>query len=157
MEVITTAEAARAAAQRITAALETVAEALKASGRLEGLSALIELQRLVLEVTEQQQVLVLENVELQQKLRELRQHVRELEAEKQLAESIVFDGQAYWKQTPSDFGLELEKEGPFCQTCYDKDERWVRLRPGSKREMKWVCSLCGTPVYHAMPPRLKVV
>src|SRR5262245_54033603 len=151
MEVITTAEAAKAAAQRLTAALETAAEALKASGRWEGLNALIELQRLVLEVTEQQQVLVLEHVELQQKLRELQQRVRELETEKQFADSIIFDGQAYWRQVPGDFGPEPDKDGPFCQTCYDKDERWVRLRPGSKREMRWVCSLCGTPVYHATP------
>jgi len=157
MEVITTVEAAKAAAQRITAALETVAEALKSSGRWEGLNALIELQRLVLEVTERQQILVLEHVELGQKLAELQQRVRELEAEKQLADSIVFDGQAYWKLVPSDFGPEPEKEGPFCQTCFDRDGKWVRLRPGGKREIKWLCSLCGTPVFHATPPRLKQV
>src|SRR5258705_7913013 len=110
MEVITTAEAAKAAAQRITAALETVAEALKSSGRWEGLNALIELQRLVLEVSEQQQVMVLEHVELRQKLGELQQRLRDLEAEEQLADSVVFDGQAYWKQVPSDFGAEAEKE-----------------------------------------------
>jgi len=155
MEVIPTAEAARASAQRITAALESAAEALKASGRWEGLSALIELQRLVLEVTEQQQILVLENFELRRQLGELQQRVRELEAEKQLADSIVFDGQAYWKEVPGDFGPEPEKDGPFCQPCFDKDGKWVRLRPGPKREIKWLCSLCGTPVYQATPPRLK--
>ncbi len=153
---MTPVDAMKAATHEITASLKVVTEALKASGRWEGLNALIELQRLILEITEQQQLLVLENVEVNRKLRETQQRVQELESEKQFVGSLVFDGQVYWRENGDEDGTKL-KEGPFCQTCYDKDGKWMRLRPSGTPDIKWLCSLCRTPVYHATPPRLKQV
>jgi hypothetical protein len=154
MELMTPADAMKAATHEITATLQVITEALKASGQWEGLNALIDLQRLILEVNEKLQDLVFENVQLRQKLRETEQRVRELESEKELSESIVFDGQVYWRENEDEHGSKM-KEGPFCQTCYDKDSKWIRLRPSGTPDVKWLCSLCRTPVYHATPPRLK--
>jgi len=146
----------QAATHEINSALEVVTQALKASGRWDGLNALIDLQRLILGINEQQQALVFENIELQQKLQETQQRLHELESEKQLSNSIVFDGQVYWRENRDEHGSRT-KEGPFCQTCYDKDGKWMRLRPSGTPDIKWLCSLCRTPVYHATPPRLKQV
>jgi len=45
----------------------------------------------------------------------------------------------YWKKI-----TEQEKEGPYCQLCYDKDQKLIRLQDWGNGE--WNCQSCKTHV-----------
>lgn len=52
-----------------------------------------------------------------------------------LSRNLVFDGTCFWLITG---GI---KQGPFCQTCYNRDGALVRLDYESD---EWKCVSCGT-------------
>ena len=54
-----------------------------------------------------------------------------LEKEIQLRASISFDGQFYWT------GVGQDKEGPFCQTCYDTEHLLMRLQYRTVEEIDY--------------------
>lgn len=65
----------------------------------------------------------------------LRSQVQEFEDILYLSRNLVFDGFCYWLMTG-----EI-KQGPFCETCYNRDGVLVRLDSRSK---SWQCPSCGT-------------
>ncbi len=87
---------------------------------------LIDLAKKGLTVELQQQLMAVQEKELE--LREenlaLKERIKTLEAEISLAKNIVFDGKLYWLQKPD----KREREGPFCQCCYDADRKLIRLQ-----------------------------
>jgi hypothetical protein len=125
-----TVTAALAAGHHLTTIVKGIVEGVKASGKSERLAEFIDLQTAVLDVMQRQQDLLLDNGKL-------RDRIKELEAEKDLSGSLKFDGEVYWRGTDVQHG-----EGPFCQTCYDKDRKLARLHAGKNESVKWHCTVC---------------
>ena len=109
--------------------IKTASDAIKASGKSEGLQALIDLQTAMLELIQQRHEQVLEIVQL-------RETIKQLEQEKQRAEHITFDGSSYWKT------IEDRRDGPYCQVCYDKEGKLARLRVFKGTGVNWKCNIC---------------
>lgn len=76
-------------------------------------------------------------IELQDEHRELKEKIRELEEKLKLKESVVWDKPYYW------YGEGDDRQGPFCQRCYDSDGKLVRLQGG--KNDKWYCHECKNP------------
>jgi len=55
-----------------------------------------------------------------------------------LKENLVYEKPYYWKKNGKD------KEGPFCQLCYDKDSKLIRLQDWGNGE--WECKSCKTHI-----------
>ena len=125
----TTVRAASAAENHAILLLKTAADAIKASGKSEGLQALIDLQTVMLELIQDRHRQVLEIVQL-------RETIKQLEQEKQGGEQITFDGASYWKT------IGDRRDGPFCQVCYDKEGKLARLRVFRGTGVNWRCNIC---------------
>lgn len=72
----------------------------------------------------------------------LKMQVQEFEDILYLSRNLVFDGFCYWLITGN------IKQGPFCQSCYNRDGVLVRL---AAHEGMWQCATCGT--VHDRDPR----
>jgi len=98
--------------------------------------ATLELQERLVRIRE-------EALSLQEENLGLRQKVAELEEKLSVKESLYFDGSLYWL-----IDDEEEKNGPYCQRCYDVDRRMVRLQDasyidvGGSRTKVWTCRGC---------------
>jgi hypothetical protein len=64
----------------------------------------------------------------------LKQQLREVAEVLDLSESMRFDGQKYWLET------EDNREGPYCQVCYDQHGKLLRLQ---EQKRHWQCKGCG--------------
>jgi len=83
----------------------------------------------------------------------LKTQIQEFEDILYLAKNLEYDGRSYWLKTGS------IKQGPFCQTCFDKDGLLIRLE---ENESAWRCSACGSryaqrEVTHEEPRAGKVI
>ena len=125
----TKVRAASAAENHAILLLKTASDAIKASGKSEGLQALIELQTAMLELIQDRHRQVLEIVQL-------RDTIKQLEQEKQRTEHITFDGASYWKT------IGDRRDGPYCQVCYDKEGKLARLRVFRGTGVNWRCNIC---------------
>lgn len=136
MEPITAVTSAITAGHHAVSLLKGIAEAVKASGKAEALTDLIALQMEVLDILQKQQELVLENGTLQTRL-------KELEAELSQSRNVVFSDQAYWTLRDG-----KRHDGPFCQVCYDKDRKLIRLDQfGHVRSgYRMVCHVCNLAI-----------
>ena len=67
--------------------------------------------------------------------------ISELESLLKNKSKMIFQGRLYYRVLDDDM-----KEGPFCPTCYDKDEKTVRLQPNSsdRHNDDWRCNVCGS-------------
>lgn len=75
---------------------------------------------------------------------ELRERVQELESAKRLRESLRWDA----KQGVY-FADEATDPGPFCQVCWDKDQRLSRTTNEFEMSGTWHCAVCK----HSAGPR----
>lgn len=92
----------------------------------------IEAQEQIMALREGALELQEENLELKEKLSELEKSIKELD-------DVIYDNSCYWKTA------EEDRDGPFCQRCYDVDNNLVRLQ-GGKNE-KWNCRECDKTYY----------
>ena len=60
--------------------------------------------------------------------------IRQLQEKIDTQEKMTFEKPYYWKINGA------EKEGPFCQHCYDKDGKIVQLQDGENG--CWNCTIC---------------
>ncbi len=90
----------------------------------------------------------LQSVELQQMLTDMRKEaldreeevlvfrkrIQQLEEAADIRANLSYDRGAYW----------LNKEGPYCQRCWDVDNKLVRLQDHSSTDAGpyWVCFQC---------------
>lgn len=96
--------------------------------------ATIELQEELLKMREEALALQEENLEL-------RRRVTELEEQQNTADSLEFDGTKYWRVDNGN------REGPFCQQCYDANRQLIRLQDssfhnGDRNVEYWTCRTC---------------
>jgi len=98
-----------------------IAELVKKGATVEAQEKIMELREAALELQE-------ENFDLKARIKEL---------EKQLAEEEALEYKApfYWRSTDD------KKDGPFCQQCYDSNNKKIRLQVSSNDY--WTCSTCG--------------
>lgn len=64
----------------------------------------------------------------------LRNQLAEVAEVVDMADSLDFDGQKYWLMD------DLNKKGPYCQLCYDRDGLLIRLQ---EKDANWLCLACG--------------
>lgn len=90
----------------------------------------------------QEQIMALREaaIELQEDNLALRDKVKALEEQLRIKSQIQFDGSVYWLADGD------ARTGPYCQRCYDVEQRLVRLQDWD--EDVWVCHACKV-----MPPR----
>lgn len=104
-----------------------------------------ELYEKIVDLREQILELRNENLTLKQELNELNQSVS-------TEDSLEYEQPYYWKKSNGE-----NVDGPFCQHCYDKDEKLIRLQEG--RTGSWTCLGCKNTVYdknYKPPPKRKV-
>jgi hypothetical protein len=77
--------------------------------------ATLDLQKQLLNLSQEALELQSENIVLKSQVAELKEALS-------LKTELKWDGTAYWRNKP-----DGEKDGPFCQFCFDKEERLVRL------------------------------
>jgi len=77
--------------------------------------------------------------EIQEALLESDRDKKKLLDKLSLKENLVYEKPYYWKKIN-----EQEKEGPYCQLCYDKDQKLIRLQDWENGE--WNCQSCKTHV-----------
>jgi len=79
------------------------------------------------------------------------QENRQLQEQLNLKATLQYEKPYYWKIS------DEHKDGPFCQKCYDVNDRLVRLQGGEND--KWVCFECESIFYgkgyQKPPPRTK--
>lgn len=83
----------------------------------------------------------LEIAEVQNILLEKDNEISELVNQLKTNESVVYEGRYYWT------GEGDNKDGPFCQRCYDVDRKLIRLQFGSSNYQgnasRWyACKAC---------------
>ena len=88
-------------------------------------------------VEAQEQIMQLREEHLRQKeeLLTLREENAALRSRLELAATMKFEDPYYWQVLPDG------KDGPFCQVCYDKNGKRIRLISGS-RQGSWSCGVC---------------
>jgi hypothetical protein len=85
---------------------------------------------------------------LQEENLKLREQVRDLNDQGQLeARDYEFDQKSgtYWL-LQSD-----QRIGSFCQVCYDRDRKAVRLHDGQDCGVSWLCLVCSPPIGSSAP------
>jgi len=71
--------------------------------------------------------------QLQEDNLSLRIRIKEMEDALALKQQVLWDSPYYWK-------VEGEnKDGPYCQACFDKDGKLIRLQPMDRGE--WYCHI----------------
>ena len=77
-------------------------------------------------------------VALREESIELREKIAKLESAAKIKQNLEFrDGRYYLKKE------EDAEDGPYCQRCWDADEKLIRLQVGTGPEYgKWVCLVC---------------
>lgn len=76
---------------------------------------------------------------VQDEKQELNEKVKELEAKLALQSEVHYIKPSYWRGDGDD------KDGPFCQKCYDVDGKLVRLQ-GEEND-NWRCNGCEKVVH----------
>jgi len=79
-------------------------------------------------------------IELQDENQALKDKIGLLEKKLEIKAKLVWDNPYYWLVD------DQEKDGPYCQLCYDKDEKLIRLQE-LKARGAWQCHSCGK-VFH---------
>lgn len=103
-------------------------------------------------------------LEAQEKIMELREAAMELQEEnlmlrtrvKELEEQISHKEQVQWEKPYYWMVSGDKKDGPFCQTCYDSNQKLVRLQ--DLRGGKWYCHTCKSKFFDPsyQPPQIRV-
>lgn len=76
-----------------------------------------------------------ENLELQDEIRSLKGKLEKHEQQLALRDQMKFERPYYWKVDGE------EKDGPFCQLCFDDGQKTIRLQDWGNRD--WKCQKCG--------------
>ena len=74
---------------------------------------------------------------IQQQLLEKDQLIRDLNEQITVKEKLQYEPPYYWLIEGG------KKDGPYCQVCYDKDNKPIRLQEGKiNNKGRWECKVC---------------
>jgi hypothetical protein len=62
--------------------------------------------------------------------------IRKLEEDLAIREQVRYVAPFYWRAQGDN------KDGPFCQPCYDKDHKLIRLQTSDNKV--WICHVCSS-------------
>ena len=71
---------------------------------------------------------------LQEEILMLKEKIKELEGQLTKKKNVVFEDHYYWVKEGE------KREGPYCQRCYDSENKLIRLRKLEKGN--WQCVYC---------------
>ena len=74
--------------------------------------------------------------DIQQELNDKNIEIKSLKDRLTIKGKIEFDSPYYWIINDG------SKDGPYCQLCYDKDKRLIRLYNKGYKKGGWVCKAC---------------
>ena len=77
----------------------------------------------------------MEIAEVQELLINSEKEKKELQDQIALKESLLFEPPYYWRILEND-----DREGPYCQVCYDKEKKLIRLQ--DEKQGQWRCLSC---------------
>lgn len=77
----------------------------------------------------------MEVTQVQVELTDREAKIRDLNSRLEIRESMIWTDPVYWRQNGN------TKEGPYCQPCFDKEQRLVRLQ--SIGTGHWGCRVCN--------------
>jgi hypothetical protein len=85
-------------------------------------------------------------ITLQEENHNLRRRITELENILSISKRLMWEAPYYWVKSGE------AKEGPFCQVCYDKEKRLIRLQNHGKGA--WSCYSCKNSYFNSFyePP-----
>ncbi|MBL7205676.1 MAG: hypothetical protein ISS63_15325 [Desulfobacteraceae bacterium] len=80
----------------------------------------------------------------------LRERITRLEAQLDVQDRLEWDPPYYWLKQAED------RDGPYCQNCYDTDRKLIRLQ--SRGKGAWNCLACKNSVFDQdyTPPKRPV-
>jgi hypothetical protein len=78
----------------------------------------------------------LQIVSVQDVVAEKDKTIKELEQQLDLKGKMKYERPFYWKQDDD------QKDGPFCQKCYDSNNKLIRLQKRGRQD-QWDCLECG--------------
>ena len=88
--------------------------------------------------------------EIQESLLDSEREKKELINKIKTKDNMIYEKSYYWKMNGD------EKDGPFCQRCFDSDEKLIRLQGGNNDT--WSCKQCDKtfhgPAYVYKPIRV---
>ena len=128
-EIATATAAAVPAINSALTLIDRVSKLVKGGATLEAQEAVLALRESLLAVKEENLSLKHDNLGLREELGTLR---KSLENKNQ----IKFEYPNYYQ-----FSEDGDKDGPFCKSCKDKDDKLVRLTV-SKPDAAWHCDVC---------------
>jgi hypothetical protein len=105
---------------------QEILDLLKNGLTLEAREKILELREAALRLQE-------ENLALKEKL-------KQSQKDSAASPEMHFEKGAYWVRTPTQDGTNLL--GPYCQVCYDRDKKTVRLHLASSPGAGWYCAVC---------------
>ena len=123
--------AAVTAAHHLSSLVKGITESIRASGKAEALNDVIELQMVMLDLIDKHQKVVLQNVQLQEE-------VKQLKAQQKLADALCFDSDKNWYHYKSHSGDVTDR---FCSTCFDNTQKLIRLHHHKDRGY-YFCRVC---------------
>jgi len=112
MEPITTIASAIQAGHHITTVLKSVAETLKASGKSETLSELIDAQMTMLDLVQKHQSVILQNGELREQV-------------KKLEETLAITGEVERRGDAVFLKADAAHREPYCMHCWGNARKLV--------------------------------
>lgn len=113
-----------------------IADLIKKMGNMELYEKIIDLR---------DQIFSLREENLKQK-----EQITQLKNQMSVKEKVTYEAPYYWTTTD-----EGQKDGPFCQKCYDKDSELIRLQDCKRGT--WKCLSCSSVVRDSSyrPPQIK--
>ena len=79
----------------------------------------------------------METAEIKSLIIEKDEKIQSLEDQLNLKNNLIYEAPYYWMKNNSG-----DKEGPFCQKCYDADKKLIRLQKYSSNDL-WDCHNCS--------------
>ena len=73
---------------------------------------------------------------IQQQLLEKDEQIRNLNEQIAVKGKLQYEPPYYW------LAEDENKDGPFCQSCYDKDNKFIRLYETYDNKGVWNCKVC---------------
>jgi ribosomal protein L37AE/L43A len=78
----------------------------------------------------------IETAEIKSLIIEKDEKIQSLETQLKLKNDLIYEAPYYWMETKKG-----EREGPFCQQCYDSSEKLIRLQVFGSND-RWKCHNC---------------
>jgi len=77
---------------------------------------------------------------LQEENFRLKEQLKQAEFDSDVTSSMSFDKGIYWLRKLTDDGTG--RDGPFCQVCFDRDRKLIRLQRLNGPQTGWCCGAC---------------